>query len=178
MSQKAKNNEFPFVTIQPLKNFEIEAVNQIEIESGLTPTNLSNNDSDSISSSNIYLTAKLKEQIGGFVFARLITTVVEIDQIAVALRYRRRRIGETLLRAVVEVAIQNQAAEIWLEVRESNQDAIEFYLRNDFKVVGKRKLYYSAPAEDAVLMSLQVLPAREPVDKKSKLELDAVNQLE
>lgn len=31
---------------------------------------------------------------------------------------------------------------IWLEVRESNFDAINFYLANEFKLIGKRLNYY------------------------------------
>ena len=40
-----------------------------------------------------------------------------------------------------------------LEVRASNEPAIRLYERYDFVPVGRRKGYYDAPKEDAVLMT-------------------------
>jgi ribosomal-protein-alanine N-acetyltransferase len=41
---------------------------------------------------------------------------------------------------------------IWLEVRESNLQAISFYLRNDFLSVNLRRDFYSDPRENAIVM--------------------------
>lgn len=177
MSQKAKNNNDQSLMIEFLNDCEIEVVNQLEIESGLTPTALPNRKPDS-TDSIFNLTAKFNDKIVGFASVRLITPVVEIDQIAVAPLFRRKQIGGALLQAVVKIANQNRTDEIWLEVRESNYAAISFYLRNEFEIVGKRKSYYSAPAENAILMSLRISKTDDQFDKKSKAELDAADQLE
>ena len=41
---------------------------------------------------------------------------------------------------------------IYLEVRESNEAASQFYLKNGFEEYGRRAKYYKDPIEDAVLM--------------------------
>ena len=41
---------------------------------------------------------------------------------------------------------------IYLEVRESNEAAYQFYLKNGFEEYGRRAKYYKDPIEDAVLM--------------------------
>ena len=46
--------------------------------------------------------------------------------------------------------------DIFLEVRESNQVAINFYKKNKFKEISVRKNYYSEPNENAIIMKLEV----------------------
>ena len=43
-----------------------------------------------------------------------------------------------------------------LEVRKSNDPAINFYLKFKFKISGERKNYYSNPIEDAYVMELEI----------------------
>jgi len=43
---------------------------------------------------------------------------------------------------------------VFLEVRESNQPARAFYLRQGFEESGRRKFYYANPQEDAILYRL------------------------
>ena len=42
---------------------------------------------------------------------------------------------------------------VTLEVRASNEPAIRLYDQHGFEVVGRRKGYYEAPREDAILMT-------------------------
>ena len=46
--------------------------------------------------------------------------------------------------------------DIFLEVRESNQVAINFYKKNKFNQISIRKNYYSEPNENAIIMKLEV----------------------
>jgi len=46
--------------------------------------------------------------------------------------------------------------DIFLEVRESNKKAINFYKKNNFKQISIRKGYYSDPTEDAIIMKMEV----------------------
>ena len=48
------------------------------------------------------------------------------------------------------------ARKIWLEVRESNQPAIDFYRQHGFAVLGRRRAYYRAPMEDALLLGREL----------------------
>ena len=89
----------------------------------------------------------------GFAQARLITPIIEILNIGVLPEMRKRGIGKILLQKLFEVASSKGVGEIWLEVRESNLTAREFYHSQGYKIVGRRRNYYSSPDEDAVLMT-------------------------
>ena len=73
---------------------------------------------------------------------------IEIDYIIVNEKYRNLGIATKLL-AFIENEYKN-INNITLEVRESNKEAIKFYLKNGFKEVTKRKNYYKN--EDGILM--------------------------
>jgi ribosomal-protein-alanine N-acetyltransferase len=62
-----------------------------------------------------------------------------------------------MLDALCALARQHRAAQLWLEVRESNDRAAALYERYGFQRVGMRRGYYPAPGgtrEHAVVMSL------------------------
>ena len=45
---------------------------------------------------------------------------------------------------------------IYLEIRESNEAAYQFYLKNGFEEYGRRAKYYKDPIEDAILMFCEI----------------------
>ncbi len=57
--------------------------------------------------------------------------------------------GKELMQEVVSGARLRQAKQIFLEVRESNQVAINLYGQMGFKITGMRKNYYPMPADPA-----------------------------
>lgn len=73
---------------------------------------------------------------------------IEIDYIIVGKEFRRCGIATKLLK-FIENKYKN-IKNITLEVRESNVVAINFYLKNGFKEITKRKNYYKD--EDGILM--------------------------
>ena len=75
--------------------------------------------------------------------------VYEILAIATVEEYRNKGIAQELLDKI-------KTKDIFLEVRESNQTAINFYKKNKFKEISIRKNYYSKPAENAIIMKLEV----------------------
>ena len=75
--------------------------------------------------------------------------VYEILAIVTIEEYRNKGIAQKLLN---KIKIKN----IFLEVRESNQTAINFYKKNKFKEISIRKNYYSEPTENAIIMKLEV----------------------
>ena len=75
--------------------------------------------------------------------------VYEILAIATIEKYRNKGIAQELLDKI-------KTKDIFLEVRESNQIAISFYKKNDFKEISIRKNYYSKPNENAIIMKLEV----------------------
>ena len=75
--------------------------------------------------------------------------VYEILAIATIKEYRSKGIAQELLAKI-------KIKDIFLEVRESNQVAINFYKKNKFKEISVRKNYYSEPTENAIIMKLEV----------------------
>ena len=99
----------------------------------------------------------------GFVVGRLVTagdtearTDAEIYNIAVVRPEQRRGCGQSLFEAFRNVCIARNAANIWLEVRESNDPAIRFYAKNGFEKVQSRNHFYENPREHAILMRLRL----------------------
>lgn len=75
-----------------------------------------------------------------------------ITNIAVMPEYRRRGIGEALLKAMLESCREEGTAAVTLEVRESNRGAICLYEKYGFTIAGVRPGFYEEPREDAVIM--------------------------
>jgi ribosomal-protein-alanine N-acetyltransferase len=75
------------------------------------------------------------------------------DQVAVHPDFRRQGIAETLVGYLIDEAIKQSGEFITLEVREGNVPAIALYRKLEFEPVGIRKDFYSAPRENALLMT-------------------------
>ena len=94
----------------------------------------------------IYL---IDDKVCGYLIILDSIDVYEILAIATVEEYRNKGIAQELL---AKIRIKN----IFLEVRESNQTAINFYKKNKFKEISIRKNYYSEPTENAIIMKLEV----------------------
>jgi len=79
---------------------------------------------------------------------------VELTNIGTPQAFRGQRVGSLLLRSFLERCRAARASTIILEVRESNDNAIQFYEHFGFSRAGRRKSFYSDPQEDALTMSL------------------------
>ena len=77
---------------------------------------------------------------------------VHITNIAVSPDFRRNKIGEKLLKNIIDDCYKNKAKYITLEVRVSNVPAISLYEKFGFKSLGVRKGYYQNNNEDALIM--------------------------
>ena len=92
------------------------------------------------------------EELVGYASIGLMVPDAELLSIAVSSDRRREGIGEMLFDSIKAYADKKDVSDIFLEVRESNEAAIELYLKKGFEVIGRRKQYYQMPVEDAVLM--------------------------
>ena len=98
----------------------------------------------------------------GYFVAMLGVDEVHLLNITVAPAARRRGHARFLIAALIRLARDHRARQLWLEVRETNAGARAMYLRLGFAQVGVRKGYYPAAfgrREDALVMSLQIDPA-------------------
>ena len=94
----------------------------------------------------IYL---IDNQVCGYLMVLDSIDVYEILAIATIEEYRNKGIAQELLDKI-------KTKDIFLEVRERNQVAINFYKKNKFKEISVRKNYYSEPNENAIIMKLEV----------------------
>ena len=94
--------------------------------------------------------------IVGFVIFHIAADASEIYNIAVESTQARSGIGYELMRAAVHESGRRNARKVILEVRKSNNPAINFYIKFNFKIIGDRKNYYSNPIEDAYIMELAI----------------------
>jgi [ribosomal protein S18]-alanine N-acetyltransferase len=90
--------------------------------------------------------------VTGFLVARRIAGDLEILNLAVRPEARRRGTGTELLRRCFEWGRSFGAASAVLEVRAANSDALHFYRRRGFEAIGRRKQYYVAPIDDALVL--------------------------
>lgn len=74
----------------------------------------------------------------------------EVLQIAVLPSYQ----GQKIATALFDFLPANK--EIFLEVRESNKPALLFYKKEKFEAIARRKAYYHAPVEDAIIMKREI----------------------
>jgi len=100
---------------------------------------------------------RLGKLAGFVVFQRPAPDQVEILNLAVSPAQRRKGVGKRLLDHIVGLG----AAEVFLEVRATNEPGQAFYSRAGFQPTGRRPGYYRNPAEDAVVMRLTA-PAKGP----------------
>lgn len=77
-----------------------------------------------------------------------------IDNIAVREDYRGNGIADDLLDVFVRFGREHLAF-LTLEVRPTNEPAIQLYYKHGFAQVGRRKDYYQHPKEDALIMTLE-----------------------
>lgn len=99
----------------------------------------------------------------GFVVGRLVSggnintqPDAEIYNIAVKKDVQNKGHGQVLFDAFVDGCRQKNAEQIWLEVRQSNHNAISFYEKNGFERVQTRNHFYQNPREHALLMRLDL----------------------
>ena len=77
-----------------------------------------------------------------------------LDNLAVSPSCRRRGVADALLSALTSCG-RGRLSALTLEVRASNAPAVFLYEKHGFVPVGRRKNYYRAPTEDAILMTLE-----------------------
>ena len=92
----------------------------------------------------------------GYAICWIMLDEAELGNVAVAPEERGRRIGETLVAAMLERLARRGVRACFLEVRESNLAAQTVYRRRGFEAVGRRRAYYSRPVEDALVMRVDL----------------------
>jgi ribosomal-protein-alanine N-acetyltransferase len=104
-----------------------------------------------------WVTESERGEITGFLVARRVASDLEILNFAVRPAARRQGVGGALLGEALQWAKALGAQRAFLEVRISNLAALQFYERHKFQASGRRQRYYTAPIEDALVLSARIL---------------------
>jgi ribosomal-protein-alanine N-acetyltransferase len=89
----------------------------------------------------------------GYAGLWLLVDEAHICTIAVHPKWQGRGLGELLLVSLLYQGMQLGACRATLEVRVSNNAALELYLKYGFEIVSRRKRYYINNNEDAFVMT-------------------------
>lgn len=100
----------------------------------------------------IYLVAEEEENIMGYCGMYRVFNEGEIVNVAVAEAYRRKKVASQLLKQLFVESSELKVDNFFLEVRESNQPAIQLYKKFGFTEAGIRKNFYEKPRENAIFM--------------------------
>lgn len=76
----------------------------------------------------------------------------DLTNVAVRPDLRRRGLGRAIVKALLDEADNRGIHDVYLEVRVSNEAAINLYRSFGFSIVGTRKNFYRFPIEDAYTM--------------------------
>lgn len=103
-----------------------------------------------------YLVLTAGPDIIGYAGYWLVGEEAQINIIAVHPDWRQRQLGKLILLLLLRQAQEQGVSLTTLEVRQSNHVAQQLYISLGFETVGRRRNYYRAPTEDALLMDLEM----------------------
>jgi ribosomal-protein-alanine N-acetyltransferase len=114
------------------------------------------------------------EQIVGYVVFWVIFDELHLLNVAVDPAWRRRGIGEGLVRFLLQIAQKRGVRKGTLEVRASNFSAQQLYRKFGFREVGMRRNYYQGPTENALLFQcdVDVCPVSSEADDASGISIE------
>lgn len=102
---------------------------------------------------SLFLVAKEEGEVIGYIGMSIVIDEGYIFNVAVREGYRKKGVATALINELVTYGKKNNFCFLTLEVRESNLPAISLYSKFGFIKAGERKNYYSAPTENAILMT-------------------------
>jgi ribosomal-protein-alanine N-acetyltransferase len=150
------------ITIEPISSGDLDSVVAIERECGLSTYGverylklLSDRSSLMLVAIESGLEARWRHVVGLF-SASVVIDEVQIDNVAVLERFRRKGIASSLITEGLSIAYQRGARSAVLEVRSANLPARLLYERHGFLISGIRRDYYHDPSDDALIMTREI----------------------
>lgn len=92
----------------------------------------------------------------GFAIASILGAESELESIAIACRFQRQGVARGLLMQLTARLARRNIQTLFLEVRASNEAALELYRAVGFAESGRRRGYYGDPVEDALVLRMQL----------------------
>ena len=137
------------VTVEKMNESHLDDVAKIENACFAHPWSRKDLEAQLSIDTSHFIVASLNGRAVGYMGLQIFSGEGYVTNVAVLPEYRRRGIAKRLISAEFE----NEMNFITLEVRKSNTPAIKLYEKAGFKNVGIRPRFYTAPDEDAVIMT-------------------------
>lgn len=130
----------------------IEQVARLEAECFSNPWSLRSITFELTNPLSLWFVALCDDKVVGYVGSQSVLGEADMMNLAVSERFRRQKIGEDLVTALVDGLKQRSVKSLTLEVRVSNEPAIHLYEKLGFQQIGRRPKYYANPREDALIL--------------------------
>ncbi|MDX6547431.1 MAG: [ribosomal protein S18]-alanine N-acetyltransferase [Gaiellales bacterium] len=140
------------VEVRPLRPSDLDAVERIERSSYPTPWSRSMFAGELAKPSSICLGAFQGADMLGYLIVARYVDAWHVMNVAVDEGFRNRGIARGMLEQLFESTVGDVERGYTLEVRVSNETAIELYRRLGFVETGVRRGYYTDNREDALIM--------------------------
>jgi len=141
----------------PMNERDLDAVAALEASLQLFPWSRVNFE-DSLTAGYSTWVLRLGGDLIGFSVVMSVIDEAHLLTIGVCKRYQGQGYGARMLRHAMECARLGGAAKLFLEVRPSNERAVELYRHFGFHQIGTRKDYYPALVgrEDALIFDKEL----------------------
>jgi ribosomal-protein-alanine N-acetyltransferase len=137
--------------IRTLSYSDLPAVAAIERRAFPTPWSIAMFVLELSKPTSVCLAAVRDRTLVGYTICSRYDVVWHVMNIAVDPAARRQGVGSALLAELYRRS-GGERAQFTLEVRRSNQAAIDLYERDGFRIAGLRRRYYQDNGEDALIM--------------------------
>lgn len=151
---QAIGKEAESLAIRRLAYADLPRVLSIERRAFVTPWSMAMFVLELSKSSGVCLAASCGDELRGYLVCSRYADMWHLMNVAVDPDYRREGIATALIANLLEEI--EGTDRLMLEVRGSNQGAIEMYRRFGFAAVGHRRRYYQDNGEDALVMEREL----------------------
>lgn len=138
--------------IREMEEKDLDIVFKIQEDSILHPWTKEMFEDDFKNDKSFYLVNEEEGSITSYVCYEIVLDEATIMSIATNSEYRKKGYANLLLKFSYALLKEKGIKKIFLEVRSTNENAINLYKKNDFKEMSVRKNYYSDPKCDAIVM--------------------------
>ena len=139
--------------IRKMRKDDLDSVLEIETEAASFPWSKAQFEKEFGNSFSTLYALCADEKIAGFAVIWQAADELQIANIAIEKRCRRKGLATWLLQTAIAEGRRRRLASVHLEVRRSNIKAVRLYHKLGFETIGVRKDYYKSPREDALLMT-------------------------
>ncbi|HPW99286.1 MAG TPA: ribosomal protein S18-alanine N-acetyltransferase [Sedimentibacter sp.] len=144
------------VIVRGMLQKDIDQVMNIEKICFSMPWSKASLENELINELAYYQVAEVSGEIAAYMGMWKIIDECHITNVAVLPEYRNKGIAGMLINKMIEICKSSEISYMTLEVRISNEPAINLYKKFGFYAVGKRPNYYVKPLEDALIMWMEL----------------------